>query len=518
MTDDAPADPAPPEATPPPRRVVLRGWGHGAGFLEQAGRPHHAGARPLGVAISGGGARSFSAGIGQLRALHALGLADRIGMISAVSGGAWLANAYAFAPETLDDRTLLGETVPTDWLNLDVLDRVHDGYLGLGLTQADVPTSVQAHRAAGIPHPALYGRVLHDVIFDPLGIESLRPFLALDTAHRADLLARNPHLSVDDVLLPRPERPLVVTGAALQRDPGRFEWFVPIELSPMTASVPPDLHLGFDATFVETAGIVGQDPIRHPKGTFSCALPPSGFSLADVCAASSHAMGSSLTRMAVGYGLSVDTIVPRAAPWTSPSLPRPSPLVDGGEFEYTGITPLLRRGFDRLVVFLNSNTTVGAGGSDYVAGVDGQIARLFGRPPSGGMYADKPLRLFHPEDLEAIAAGLAASQARGELPWHLGEHEIVAMNPLGLRPRKVRILWMTNEAATAWMERLPTDTRGALGYTGLGSGFLRFPHYPVLFCNTSDPLWLMPRQVNLLAHMWDHAVRARHAEFEALLA
>ena len=50
------------------------------------------------VAFSGGGTRSASATLGQLRALHSLGWIDKVQYISAISGGSWASVPYTFWP------------------------------------------------------------------------------------------------------------------------------------------------------------------------------------------------------------------------------------------------------------------------------------------------------------------------------------------------------------------------------------------------------------------------------------
>ena len=54
------------------------------------------GPQTLGVAISGGGTRSASAALGQLRGLSANGWLNRVRYLSAVSGGAWAATPFTF--------------------------------------------------------------------------------------------------------------------------------------------------------------------------------------------------------------------------------------------------------------------------------------------------------------------------------------------------------------------------------------------------------------------------------------
>ncbi len=54
-----------------------------------------------GVCISGGGSRSLSAAMGELRGLDALGLLPKIGWLSTVSGGTWAGTLFNWAPESL---------------------------------------------------------------------------------------------------------------------------------------------------------------------------------------------------------------------------------------------------------------------------------------------------------------------------------------------------------------------------------------------------------------------------------
>ena len=67
-------------------------------------------ARPAtGICFSGGGTRSYAATIGQLRGLAEVGLLDRIGYVSAVSGGAWAATAFTYyAGPGQTNREILG--------------------------------------------------------------------------------------------------------------------------------------------------------------------------------------------------------------------------------------------------------------------------------------------------------------------------------------------------------------------------------------------------------------------------
>ena len=70
----------------------------------------------VGLAISGGGTRSYSAAIGQLRYLVSSGLIDKIRAISCVSGGTWFGTLFNFVDKGISDQQLLGPMVgDMDW-------------------------------------------------------------------------------------------------------------------------------------------------------------------------------------------------------------------------------------------------------------------------------------------------------------------------------------------------------------------------------------------------------------------
>ena len=76
---------------------------------------------PFGVCFSGGGTRSFSASLGQMRGLKALGLLDTVGAISCVSGGTWFSTLFSYAPTSINDSTLLGPLLTPSEITLENL-------------------------------------------------------------------------------------------------------------------------------------------------------------------------------------------------------------------------------------------------------------------------------------------------------------------------------------------------------------------------------------------------------------
>ena len=52
----------------------------------------------IGLALSGGGSRAMAFHLGCLRALNDLGLLERVGVLSTISGGSLIGAYYAYTP------------------------------------------------------------------------------------------------------------------------------------------------------------------------------------------------------------------------------------------------------------------------------------------------------------------------------------------------------------------------------------------------------------------------------------
>ena len=72
-----------------------------------------------GIAFSGGGTRAYTAALGQLAALHQLGLLEELRYITGISGGSWATAVYSYAQlgadgVAPDDNVLLGPLSPPE--------------------------------------------------------------------------------------------------------------------------------------------------------------------------------------------------------------------------------------------------------------------------------------------------------------------------------------------------------------------------------------------------------------------
>ena len=127
------------------RRLESRVWSNAASGLVypegQCGRP------PTGGCFSGGGTRSDAATIGQLRGLAEIGLLDRSGYVSAVSGGAWAATAHTYyAGSGQTNEEILGPVARPEELDAVALRRLPDSELGIAATYDFRRTLMSLHQ------------------------------------------------------------------------------------------------------------------------------------------------------------------------------------------------------------------------------------------------------------------------------------------------------------------------------------------------------------------------------------
>jgi hypothetical protein len=100
----------------------------------------------FGIAISGGGFRAATLGLGWLRALHIMNFTSSARYLSSNSGGTWLNSAYSFQKNyTLEH--FLGTYIPPEDLTLEVLGATDDDNASFAATIAKA--SILARAALG---------------------------------------------------------------------------------------------------------------------------------------------------------------------------------------------------------------------------------------------------------------------------------------------------------------------------------------------------------------------------------
>lgn len=522
-------------------------------FPERVAAPEGFGPPWAGVCISGGGSRSLSAAMGELRALSSLGLLDQLGWMSTVSGGTWAGTLFNWSPLTLPDATLLGPLEldparlrwdggsPVDDLGLLDAQAIGSAATRLGLEEM-LAMAVELYHA-GVPVSELWPRAIGELVLAPFGLGDDPPRYFTWTPWWLEkvILAHNPKLGASDFVTTRPGRPYLITNSTLFYPPspsvslgssGRFgvaaaSWEVghELETTPMVAGIPPTFsHAGPPSPGAPGSADLGGgwiDPfalgsVAPQKVTadrrFRVPAPASRFRLSDLAGLSSVAFVYAVLDLAHQSGIHfLDDMVPQLTYWPvahAAELPRnaarPYLMGDGGNLENQGIMPLLRRGLKKIVAFVNTETQLSVAGPGSEVVVDSDLPPLFGLEWSATqaryvrISPSSPFRfnqVFDRATFDDLRQQLWTRARAGATALAVQSNVPVAANPhYGVSAGTVDLLWVYLHPVSWWRGRLHDTVRAWMDVEPWN--YEMFPNY-----FTIDQLHLDARQVNLLAHL-----------------
>lgn len=212
----------------------------------------------VGVCLSGGGSRAFSAGIGQLQALSTLqangsSLLGQTRALSTVSGGGWIGIPFVFLPSSVGDSDFLGSYVPPAKLTYDGLGNLPPqgiaNRITSGFSIADL--AVQAlilYDEYDVPSSELWQVLMGETFLLPYGLyvpganRLPTQFFSYDAASLADVRAANPGLANENADLVAQvsgqQRPYLVSlcGLSVKVD-GQKDLLAPVHSTPFVAGV-----------------------------------------------------------------------------------------------------------------------------------------------------------------------------------------------------------------------------------------------------------------------------------------
>jgi hypothetical protein len=361
----------------------------------------------VGLAFSGGGTRSATAVLGQLRGLRKNGWLQNVRYVSAVSGGAWAAIPFVYSKVRLD--SLLGRYEEPSSLRLATIEKEPNGLLAERIKSSSltagsireatsIVASLETERSAGqvldfaaglvkglrrdTERPSkTYSNLLADIFIDPL-LEpgertSSRPF-TWDGRAAADLdAATGAELNPVQATADRPY--LIAVGTMVSK---RLDYtepiLMPVEYTPLYSGVPGRFGGGrFGGTYVSSWAYDAMEvgartaPDANGRGTIRVKPNRAAFSLADVAASTGAAPELWLVN---GGGSSLPEALKRIQPQLTfgaslfpafrhislldaqPFLSSELPHADGGAGDNLGVMPLLARHVDKVLVFINTST------------------------------------------------------------------------------------------------------------------------------------------------------------------
>jgi hypothetical protein len=485
----------------------------------------------LGIAFSGGGTRSATATVGQLRGLRENGWLQHVRYITAVSGGSWAAVPFTYSDTDLD--VLLGK-VPPDRaaLTRSLVETLGvQGSLARSIAQSKLFAS-GAREAARITArtqvekrqiPAAISSLLSRYIggrtsetyANLLATFFIRPFVPDALANRYtwneqslnDIKTLDGAASVSEFVRVAPDRPfLIVGGTAIYQHPA-FDYprLMPVEYTPLYTGIRQQYSDRLGGIYVtpyayDASGVAEVLPDRV-RVTMSPAARP--FTLSNVIASSGAAPLLGLYRGAPLDALKRATAFfpsfNHFAVRTGAAGPEKRPIVasllhgDGGFSDNLGIMPLLARQVHNIIVFVN-----GAEAFEDNPSIESMFWRLEKQEDFGG---DRSMNgVFTPEKYWRVKDGLRDAIAKGgpavycEKNWDVLPNELYNIAGYG----GLNICWVHNEAIGAWTTQLPEDTETLISRS---RPFRNFPWFATFEQNKPNLIRLTPAQVYLLADL-----------------
>ena len=447
----------------------------------------------------------MAATVGQLRGLAALGLLDRVGYLSCVSGSAWAVTPFVYAP---DGRERLASVTPPGHLTLQRLELIDPASLLAPATSRFGETLDAFERDEGVAADQVWCRAVGRTFLGPTGLDHPVDRIGFGlAAGSADAESSRDADAAPACHRPRMARPFPVVHATLNWPETRSDaqHRLAFEYTPLAVGAPQRRVVSADGetrtvggAYIEPRGF-GGEPLDGAVGDDGWAdIVPAAcpFTLGDMIGASSAFNTPERTLRAY----------PHARYWT-PCVPGAQVVndlfTDGGDVDTLSVLGMLRRRLPALVVFLNSVWPLAAARDPDRQPDSGQIdpavSCLFGYPsrrwPHNHVFPRAGYRELVRRWRQAKQAGrpLAATM---RLP--------VLTNPWwGIEGGwDVSVCWIYNDRVRDWESRLPEAVQRLLPVDGVAGGpVARFPHYRTVGQNSGALTRLTPIQANLLAEL-----------------
>jgi hypothetical protein len=490
----------------------------------------------FGIAFSGGGTRSATATLGQLRALRTLGWLDQARYISANSGGTWTTVPFTYLPRTLSEDTFFGSyTAP---------DRVTDDYLK-GKDSEQSMESMIIHsrlldwrdlgRLAAVGASGgdeSYANFVGRTFLERFGLHDREKFFSHETAINS-ILEGNARaadnacwLEATDFYLSRKGRPfMIVVGTLLSPDRRRFL----VEATPLyvgvrnssTVATDDGKQMPIGGGFVEPFGYDSKAPEERqlPNGRWRVKLKGGlhrdnlryRFTLSDMIGMSSAAPAITLAERNIHTG-----VFPEFRHWAvDRQRVEGKGLVqdalelkhgDGGDIDNLALLPLLARKVENILVFINTRVPFAWNPDD--------------QDVSGGKVVDDLVSLFLATDdnadivvfedgkreLTNLCAAFYEKKSAGRPLIHCQRYPIRDNPAFGIKGEKYapNICWVYLDRSQDWINALPDDQGLGSVTVHLKNGtdkFADFPHYKTFLEHGNTLIDLDRERVRALADL-----------------
>jgi hypothetical protein len=476
----------------------------------------------FGIAFSGGGTRSVSMTMGQLRALDRIGILDSAKYMSAVSGGSWGSFPFVYLDGSIADELYYGPFLNPDQINTSDLECAPDFSLTKAIDNATFIDKILPELDFG--HD-LYAQIVSKIILSPFKIGDQRKFFTLNQGSLDKILAINSNLKASDFYLVnrKKNRPFFIAGATLIRPNfNRYQ----LEMTP--------LYIGVNALFAK-AGADGRYDIGggyvEPQG-FNTDSPESiqenvarlrlgklknMFNLGDLVGASSSAASEFAKRFGLGW-----LGFPEFKYWGNFKNPvdtheKEYDFGDGGILENLAIMPLLKRKVEKIIVFVNCQTPL-TGADETQGQITDSIPALFyplNHQNGSGKFESNIVFANQKDKYQQLVNDLKVKIQNGQPPIHINTYKVTKQPHYNITEEyDVQVMWVYNATVKEWEDKLKPDVKKLLKTSAM---FKNFPYYKTFMENSPEVLALRPAQSNLLAHLSSWIVDSNKGVIEGFL-
>ena len=454
----------------------------------------------VGVAFSGGGTRSASCVLGQLRGLKELNLLKNVRYLSCVSGGSWASVPFTYLNDNWTDDMFLGQVIAPGDLTVEALKKTDRNSFAHLISNSVILDDFFEHvfRFAG---DETFSRAIGDIFLEPLEIDSLKRSFSLDANSVEKIISHNPRLNADDFYTVRAGRPFLIVGSTILRadNPDDLPKRIHFETTPLYAGARV-LHKGAGSAglnlgggYIEPLGFDSDEPNDPPDGSQMVEVRLGSsrhlYTLSDVAGTSGAAPAEVLAKLGLDW-LGFPEFRHWSVPDADQTRAKEYTFGDGGILENLGIMSLLMRKVERIVVFVNTKTPLRGGDKDEI---NDSIRPLFGQTPKFDLN-----HVFPADRYQELIDNLLAQKEAEHTVMHKATYPVREAPHYGIEDGwEVDVLWVYNDRVKDWEKQLPATIRKKIATGSLGT----FPHYRTFFQNPPKVIDLSATQVNLLAHL-----------------
>lgn len=495
----------------------------------------------FGIAFSGGGTRSASATLGELRALNKLGWIDQARYISANSGGSWTVQPFIYLPKEIQDETFLGYYVPPSKINDSVLQPSAEAENG-SMSSAIHRSTLGDKTFSAFKGDEGYANAIGKIFLEPFGLNDRNKVFTFHEKARNTALDVNKDLQPADFYMVEKKRPYSLIVGTLYlplevRPEGncKGELYL-LEATPLYTGVrkefrvPPEEHeagILIGGGYVSSYGYDSNAPTdtNSKDGLWTVPLKSNNFfkdvftsnkryrfTLADVIA-----MSGAAPEITIAEKCGHEEFFPEFRHWAvnrervlgDKNLRHEAKELehgDGGDIDNLAVMPLLIRKVENILVFINTR-------APFPRNAD------CNRISQEDIMVDDLISLFRPvehhknnvviedrdgEKLQTLCQGFSERKRNGKSLVHCDRYDIRDNDRQTVRGSNYHpsICWVYLDGADDWFSEL-RDSGGETtsDLKARRGNFVNFPHYRTFGEQKGKLIDLKREQVHALANL-----------------